>query len=822
MKDSISSWIGKLLTVRSDDAELVRRGRLLGILLLGTLSATVVVSIVHGFDFVASGFSRAATVHLLTDLAVFAVLLGMLRLNQNGQTTLASYTALVLLIVGAPALEFGDLGRLALLYIIATGAASFFIQPRASFVSAALSGLGYTIAFITTHSTDYNYFLVVGLFMLALGTWLAATSLENALRQVHQRAEELDRRVTERTRDLTETLQREHAEAATTQAILKSVGDGVIVFDHAWHAVVVNPAACMIIERHETDVLGKSVVRIMGTAVSPDDQAIICSLIDCQGSTHTTLKIVWGNKTVSLSFAPIKLPSTNRRGAVVALRDVTREAEVDKMKSEFVSMVSHELRTPMTAIKGYVDLLSTGSAGDVTEMQRNFLSIIKTNTDRLNEMVAELLDLSHIEAGKMQMHYEAVTVGQIIHDVAAMLQKGFDDRDVYLRLDIPDTLPQVLSDPGRLAQIITNLLSNALKYTFEGRVDVTARLVGNDVQVDVTDSGIGMTERDQAQLFTRFFRASTARAREIPGTGLGLAITRSLIQMHGGRIWVQSVLGQGSTFSFALPALPSPLADMTPVAPSSAVSKSARPPKILIVEDELHIAQLFRHQLEMDGYAVSIATRGAEVLAKAQYERPDLISLDVMLPDINGFEVLRQLKTDPETKDIPVIITSIVADQEKGFALGATDYITKPLDKLQLLTSVRRILAQQDNQTRPSILVVEDDPDTRQSLSLALSIHGFSVTGVEDGAEALTAVAAQAPDLILLDLMMPRLDGWTVIRKLKENPQTASIPVIVLTGKPVDPQRDKTRIFGMGVRQVLTKPISVEMLVGEIRKQLPA
>ena len=261
---------------------------------------------------------------------------------------------------------------------------------------------------------------------------------------------------------------------------------------------------------------------------------------------------------------------------------------------------------------------------------------------------------------------------------------------------------------------------------------------------------------------------------------------------------------------------------MTPVTPSLAVSKSARPPKILIVEDELHIAQLFRHQLEMDGYTVSIVTRGAEALAKAQYERPDLISLDVMLPDINGFEVLRQLKTDPETKDIPVIITSIVADQEKGFALGATDYITKPLDKLQLLTSVRRILAQQDHQTRPSILVVEDDPDTRQSLSLALSIHGFSVTEAEDGAEALAAAAAQAPDLILLDLMMPRLDGWTVIRKLKENPQTASIPVIVLTGKPVDPQRDKTRIFGMGVRQVLTKPISVEMLVGEIRKQLPA
>jgi len=820
MKDTIASWIGKLLTVQSVDAELVRRGRLLGIMLLGTISATVVVSIVHGFDFVLSGFSGAATIHLLLDLVLFAVLVGMLRLNQIGRTTLASYAALILLIAGSPVFEFRDLNRLALLYIIATGAASFFIQPRASFVCAVLSGLSYTLVFFATQKTGYNYFLVVGLFMLALGTWLAATSLENALRQSHQRAEELDRRVTERTRDLTETLQREHAEAATTQAILTSVGDGVIVFDHTWRAVVVNPAACSIIERHEVDVLGKNVVRIMGAAVSPDDQSVICSLIDGRGSVHATLKIAWGNKTVSLGFAPIKLPATNRRGTVVALRDVTREAEVDQMKSEFVSIVSHELRTPMTAIKGYVDLLSTGSAGDVTDMQRNFLSIIKTNTDRLSEMVAELLDLSHIEAGKMQMHYEPVTVSQVIRDVGAMLEKGFDDRGICLQLDIPDMLPDVLSDPGRLAQIITNLLANALKYTFEGRVDVTARQVGNYVQVDVTDTGIGITEQDQAKLFTRFFRASTARAREIPGTGLGLAITRSLVQMHGGRIWVHSVVGQGSTFSFTLPALPGSLAGMAPVTLPSEASQSTTPPKILIVEDELHIAQLFRHQLEMDGYTVSIVTRGAEVLAKARCERPDLISLDVMLPDVNGFEVLRQLKADPKTKDIPIVITSIVADQEKGFALGASDYITKPLDRLQLLTSVRRILAQQDDHHRWSILVVEDDPDVRKGLSLALSLRGFSVTEAQDGAEALAAVASQTPHLILLDLMMPRLDGWTVIRKLKENPQTASIPVIVLTGKPVDPQRDKTRVFGMGVRQVLTKPISVEMLVGEIRKQL--
>ena len=308
MKDTIASWIGKLLTVRSDDAELVRRGRLLGILLLGTISATVVVSIVHSFDIVLSGFSATAAVHLLLDLILFAVLAGMLRLNQIGRTTLASYTALILLIAGSPAFEFRALDRLALLYIIATGAASFFIQPRASFVCAALSGLSYTLVFFATQKTGYNYFLVVGLFMLALGTWLAATSLENALRQVHQRAEELDRRVTERTRDLTETLQREHAEAATTQAILTSVGDGVIVFDHTWRAVVVNPAACMIIERPEADVLGKNVVRIMGEAVSRDDRAVICSLIDGKGSMHATLKIAWAARLCRLVLRPSSCP----------------------------------------------------------------------------------------------------------------------------------------------------------------------------------------------------------------------------------------------------------------------------------------------------------------------------------------------------------------------------------------------------------------------------------------------------------------------------------------------------------------------------------
>jgi len=348
---------------------------------------------------------------------------------------------------------------------------------------------------------------------------------------------------------------------------------------------------------------------------------------------------------------------------VLVLRDITKEAQVDQMKSEFVSIVSHELRTPMTAIKGYVDLMMLGSAGAVTEMQRNFLGIIKTNADRLSEMVDELLDLSRIEAGKAQLNFQATSMRRTILEVSALLQKSFDDRNLHLRLDLPNQLPDVLADPGRLSQIMTNLLSNALKYTLEGSVHVTARVVSDNVQVDVTDTGVGMTEADLGKLFTRFFRASSTRDRKTPGTGLGLAITRSLVEMHGGHIWATSAIDQGSTFSFTIPILPERLARIGTEARPLAESKPrSAPPKILIIDNELHIAQLFRYQLETDGYTVVITTKGAEALALAQRECPTLILLDVNLPDMDGYQLLDQLKQDPALKDTPVIITSTAVE----------------------------------------------------------------------------------------------------------------------------------------------------------------
>ena len=697
MLNRVATWSSNLLAVQTADPEQRRKGRLLGVFTIGSLVATSALTLVNLIQLV-GGVSTKVEFYLLNDLIMYLIIIGIWRLNYIGKSRLATYIFLIILEMAVASLfSAQNLDRVMLIYVLPTMAASFLLTPASSFIFAVLSALSYTAVYLGANfALDYNYVSVIGLFFMALIAWLAASNLENALREIRHRAEELDRRVNERTSDLADALAREHAEASKTQAILQSIGDGVVVFDQNQAAIVINPAACSILDCAEESVLGQDISRMMGQAVNEDDQAILRSMIEDVGSSRAGLKVTWGRKTVAIGFAPVKLPLVDQLGTVMILRDITREAEVDRMKSEFVSMVSHELRTQMTAIKGYLELVLMGTAAVDPHMQRSFLEVAKANADRLSEMVDELLDVSRIEAGRIQMRFQAVSLSRAIRDVATMLQKVLGGKGVELRLNVPDDAPNVLADPGRLTQIITNLMSNALKYTLEGRVDVTARVVGDYAQVDVSDTGIGMTEEDQAKLFTRFFRASTARANEIPGTGLGLAITRSLIEMHGGRIWVASAMGRGSTFSFTLPVLPGPLAQMASIEPTPPIlaATGAVSPKILVVDNELQTARLFRHQLETEDYSVLITTHGKDALPLARREMPNLILLDVLIEDANGIEVLHRLKQDPDTQNIPVIVTSIGAEDQKGFALGAADYLTKPINENQLLASVRRALAQ--------------------------------------------------------------------------------------------------------------------------------
>lgn len=409
-------------------------------------------------------------------------------------------------------------------------------------------------------------------------------------------------------------------------------------------------------------------------------------------------------RELELFSTPVRGHHGQQLGRLWVFRDVTHEREVDRMKSEFVSLVSHELRTPLTSIKGYVDLLLAGEVGELDQEQQEFLTIVKNNADREVMLINDLLDISRIDAGKVELRQSIVDLAGLAQHVASSLRPQLEAKGQQLTLDLPVELPAVWGDGDRVTQILTNLLSNAHKYTPPGgSITISARGAAGEVRIDVRDTGIGLTSDDQVQLFTKFFRAHNRTTQEVGGTGLGLAITRSLVELHGGQLTVTSAPGQGSTFSVTLPAVAAgackpeaierpPRATAAPEAAIGTAMRRGTGERILVVDDEPDIAQLIKRSLERGGYEVLLVSTAAGALQQAQAEQPDLIVLDVMLPDSDGFTTLEWLKQNLHTAAIPVILLSIVPDNGRGRLLDAADYLTKPVEERVLLERVRRAI----------------------------------------------------------------------------------------------------------------------------------
>ncbi len=491
--------------------------------------------------------------------------------------------------------------------------------------------------------------------------------------------------------------------------------------------------------------------------------------------------------------------------------------ELDQMKSEFLNTVSHELRTPLTAIKAFAEILLDNEGEDM-ETQVEFLGIINKEADRLTRLINNLLDLSRIEAGRMNWHFEPSDLEELLNNAYITLKPAAEKKEVIYQVEHQDASLPVHCDFDKMQQVFTNLIGNALKFTPSGgRVTIQSRRVGDKAEIVVSDSGMGIAPEFHAKIFEKFGQVDTSETREIKGSGLGLPIARSIVEAHRGTLTVDSEAGKGARFIvrvplFGIEALGS--SSPRPEAPAVGELPIHLPEyqrNVLIVDDEPSIRRFLRHLLEQEGYDVLEAGSGKEALQRAEREAPDLILLDLRLPDMTGFEILGELKKRPETHNIPVVILSIVQDREEGFRLGASDYLTKPVDRDKLMERIQRLIG---SQNKANILVVEDDPSVQRALQAILENHNYSVKAVFSAEDALVTLKEWHPTLILLDLMLPGLSGNDFLKELKENPDWEGLPVVVLTAADSD-SRSEAKL--LGAHSVVGKPFIENELTGLIR-----
>jgi len=487
------------------------------------------------------------------------------------------------------------------------------------------------------------------------------------------------------------------------------------------------------------------------------------------------------------------------------IQDKGRELELaSQHKSQFLANMSHELRTPMNAIIGVSEMLLEDAQELGHDDEVEPLSRILRAGRHLLALINGILDLSKIEAGKMDLDLETFPIEALVRDVATTVGPSAQKNGNRVEVRCAPEVGVMHADETRIRQALLNLASNAVKFTEGGLVTIAAGRDGPDwVEFRVTDTGIGMTPDQMARLFEDFSQADSSTTRRYGGTGLGLAISRRFCRMMGGDITVQSVSGNGSVFTIRLPAAVKGAAAVTRASASVgiAVSREAqdRGRHILVVDDDPTVRDLMVRHLTKEGFSVLTAADGTEALAQARRAHPAAITLDVMMPGIDGWTVLAAIKGDPELADIPVVLVTIEEDRQRGYALGASEYLVKPVDRRRLVDSLRSLCGA----TTGRVLLVEDDDATRATIRQMLTRDGWEVSEAGNGREALERLEAGRPDAIVLDLMMPEMDGFEFLAHLRNHPQWRTVPVLVATAVELS-EEDLVRLNGQVV-QVIRK-----------------
>ena len=655
-------------------------------------------------------------------------------------------------------------------------------------------------------------------------------NLLNRLRSSNEELETANRTLEERVEERTASV--ELAQHRLIDAI-DSASEGFAFFDNDDRLVLSNQRFSELVGRSgETeDMIGRTFESLVRQAVErgrwkldvhDDDAAeqFINSRLQSFGQAGTTVALQRSDG----GWVQVNERSTRDGGTVGIYSDLTaikqHEAELASMveeleiardqamdatvaKSRFLANMSHELRTPLNAIIGYSELLHD----DATDMgQSDFIPDLENIRDagkHLLGLINDILDLSKIEAGKMTVHREEFSIASMIDDVKSVIEPVLVNNNNTLKVAADSNLGMMLSDQTKLRQNLLNLLSNATKFTEQGRIELSVKrfTVGVDAGEDdkgddesiatewiefvVSDTGIGMTDEQLEKLFQAFAQADSSITRDYGGTGLGLAISKEFCLMLGGTISAKSVLGQGSTFTMRLP-VECPDADNLPInsaAEPDSPSYDGSEYSVLVIDDDVQIRDLLVDNLTRHGYRVFTAGDGRSGLEMAKLKMPDVITLDIVMGDLDGWSVLSALKNDEALCNIPVVLITIMADRDMGYALGAVDYITKPFDQESVVEAVRRAHLGED---AVELLVVDDSESSRSILKRALIRVGYSVLEAADGKRALEIVKTTPPAAILLDIMMPEMNGFEFLEQLRADDTLADIPVIIVSARDFD------------------------------------
>jgi len=497
----------------------------------------------------------------------------------------------------------------------------------------------------------------------------------------------------------------------------------------------------------------------------------------------------------------VALALENARAYAELQRTAEQLKEVDRLKSQFLANMSHELRTPLNSIIGFSRVILKGIDGPLTDMQRTDLQAVYDGGQHLLGLINDILDISKIEAGKMELTIEDVNLTDIIKGVMSTAIALVKDKPVELQQLVPSDLPTIRGDARRIRQVLLNLVSNAAKFTEQGFIRVEAEAHPTEVLISVADSGIGIPPDKMTMIFEPFTQADASTTRRAGGTGLGLSISKRFTEIHGGRIWVESEVGAGSTFHVAFP-LKSPTELFEEIELEELEAEQDGEKRVVLcVDDDEGVIVLFRRYLSKRGYHIVGLTDSTSVVERVKQLNPFAITLDVMMPGKDGWQVIQELRADPNTSNIPVVMCTIVCEEEYGLSLGASDYLIKPILEEELVAALERL---DQKEGRHLVLVVDDQEENRSLLRRMIEgKKGYEVVEAAGGQEAISLVREIHPHVIILDLMMPEVDGFAVLEALKSDKTTRSTPIIVVTAKDLTPkERD---ILNKGVEALLQK-----------------